>query len=458
MPQRATRKVHYGGFCWPVAVNRGLTRAQFAVVTFADLPGASRPTTRLSSATLVNLDLVALGGETLAALSQAVASLLRRGEAVDIVKQRLDRGLEAMLAAQRGRHGVELITDDHLQSLLGSPALAAGRVAMTSDGVTDLAAGAGSVAAAIATSSGWMGVTRAGSIPVGAIFGGGTATVLAGVAAQGTAAFVGGYAIGTAADRGLGLLAGYLTDGEYNSLGSWMYGQGDPEEEAARMRETLGLEAEDALDAGTGAGTGSDDAGSGDDSSAGTESAGPESGGEEDGGTGAGTSDEDDSEDDDSENDTDAESDSSDESAADDAGNDEDTPGTEGAGTTLPPGFDYSGSGLGILTLYAATRLGGQAARQQLRALEIVAGGALGVDRDRDSFSVWAHVDEMLGGVYLRHVERGLQARGGRYGLRDRETSSGELDATRLANYGLTYPSPLDALFRGRTVRTRLRS
>jgi hypothetical protein len=105
--------------------------------------------------------------------------------------------------------------------------------------------------------------------------------------------------------------------------------------------------------------------------------------------------------------------------------------------------------------LYIATKLGGNEARRQLDALDIVAGGALGVQRDKGSLEFWLQIDQMLGGLYFKSLSRSLNTRRNRHGLIEAVYFSIEIDETQLRNYGLTYPVPLDLIFLGETASTR---
>jgi hypothetical protein len=102
--------------------------------------------------------------------------------------------------------------------------------------------------------------------------------------------------------------------------------------------------------------------------------------------------------------------------------------------------------------LYAVTGLAGQEARRQLASIDLSAGGQWGAPSKKETpLSYLLLVDQMLGGMYLRSVQRKLDSELNKYGVRDRPTASfGNIETNKLKNFGLTYPLPLDLMFAGK--------
>ncbi len=68
--------------------------------------------------------------------------------------------------------------------------------------------------------------------------------------------------------------------------------------------------------------------------------------------------------------------------------------------------------------------------------------------------AAWLEIDQMIGGAYLKQVTQAVNARRNMYGQREEKTWSSEINPTRLTNYGLINPMPLDIVFFGQTVDT----
>jgi hypothetical protein len=369
-------------------------------------------------------------------MSRARAVALARSEearlvltiAADSIAGRVRTGLyerfNARVLVNLASHfRVQALNSKQLQALLGAPAMVAGKVAMLSQEadvrreaaeavVAVAAAGAGAAGTAtmvsqsilVGTTATWLGV-GSGSLSTaagGAALAGGA--VLTGVVVAGA----GGYVVGSEVNDLITLTNPSFRGQSDYTLGDAIYDFFEDDDDGG---EGASGEAEP------------DAAGEEDDAS----EAEPDAAGEEDDASGE----EDDDTDDDGEEDDDGEDDDS--SSEDDAGGDDDS------GTTLNPEAEI-GSAIDTLLFYMATGLGRGEVQRQLMAFDIQAGGALGVNRERATDLHW---DRMLGGLYLRTILRGLEARRNKTGLREPANTFVALPDWRVFINGVVCPSPM---------------
>jgi hypothetical protein len=116
--------------------------------------------------------------------------------------------------------------------------------------------------------------------------------------------------------------------------------------------------------------------------------------------------------------------------------------------------MDVGGSGFGNILLFGVSGLVAQEVARQFKALDIAAGGRFGQERARSTFAANVALDQLIGGGFLKGVERSLNTRRDSRGLRPVTVVSGQINETRLHNYGLVNPSPLDIMFEGKTRAT----
>ncbi len=410
--------------------------------------------------TRIDADLAKI--DTLKTIESQIAAQLAGGAMVETLAPNMAR----IIASLRGSSAVKAtpVSSRQAQALLGAPNMVQGRLAQLSDNADRAALGAGAVAgggSAIVQVMTWRAaeslvVVSQASAPAGAVAAGWSGAATAGLAV--TVAAAGGVAVGWGINEVAGAITSAATDGDASSVGEWLATTAFGRAISSVLNDT---------DPETGA-VGDGDApppapnppdggaapqpdGSNDDQDAGTDDQSGADAGEDE------ENNDESSDDSTGDNCSGADCDSSEEN---DDGDDQGSAQDEGSqadnedGTTLPPDMDTSGSGVGNLILYGVTGLVRQEMQQQLNALSLAAGGLWGIER-LDIVNANLLLDQLVGGGYLKSIERGLSTRRGRYGLRDTIETGGGIDVTRLPNYGLINPTPLDVLFQGRTLRTR---
>lgn len=405
------KKLQYGTITFPAVKSTKSNSVHYVTIFYYERQGVhkSNRDQRWYTSALTTIRYDKLDESELSKISKKIKVFIEDYLPYDEIKKRLDRHTGAILNTFKNALSTLPLSDKALMEILSLPPLRKGKIALLSDGeLNDVVTGVGAVGGAVAGAASW------GNIPVSAIAGGATAGVTGSVLALGATSFAGGYAIGTVVNKGLDGFVGWATDGKSNSLGAWLYELTEDDSDSDSQSNST-----------------SEEQGSTQDSSS--------------------QSSDDNEEEDASSSEDDSSSDTNEEaSSSEDSDDDEDTNATDS--TPVPDVLNPASTGLYML--YLSSKLGASALRQQLTAIDIMRGSALGIPISRDTLPIMLELDQFLGGFFLKALKKSVSVRITRYGGVIATTTVSPINVTAMTNFGLIDPNPLDMMFFGETTNT----